>query len=82
MAERTNPESRDRSAEPDRQALERDRADTRERGFSENEGSERDQDRIASRAYERFESRGGEHGHDQEDWFEAEREVKGRRDQR
>ena len=32
-------------------------------------------DSIARRAYERFHERGGEHGHDQEDWFEAEREL-------
>ena len=31
--------------------------------------------RIANRAYERFQRRGGEHGHDLEDWFEAEREL-------
>ncbi len=30
---------------------------------------------IARRAYERFRARGEEHGHDQEDWFEAEREL-------
>jgi hypothetical protein len=30
---------------------------------------------IARRAYERFQERGGEHGRDQEDWFEAEREL-------
>jgi hypothetical protein len=36
-----------------------------------------DQQRIAQRAYERFQQRGGEPGRDQEDWFEAEREVKG-----
>jgi len=30
---------------------------------------------IARRAYERFRMRGGEHGHDQDDWLEAEREV-------
>jgi hypothetical protein len=34
-------------------------------------------DAIARRAYERFQARGGEHGLDQEDWFEAERELKG-----
>lgn len=34
-----------------------------------------DRERIAQRAYERFEQRGGEPGRDQEDWFEAEREV-------
>ena len=30
---------------------------------------------IAQRAYQRFEYRGGEHGHDLEDWLEAEREL-------
>jgi hypothetical protein len=34
---------------------------------------------IARRAYERFEMRGGEHGHDQEDWLEAEREIRNER---
>ena len=33
---------------------------------------------IAQRAYRRFEERGSEHGHDLEDWLEAEREVGGR----
>jgi hypothetical protein len=32
-------------------------------------------DLITRRAYERFQSRGGEHGRDQEDWLEAEREL-------
>jgi len=31
--------------------------------------------RIEQRAYELFESRGGELGHDMEDWLEAEREL-------
>ena len=30
---------------------------------------------IARRAYEIFLTRGGEHGHDVEDWLEAEREI-------
>ena len=30
---------------------------------------------IAQRAYERYQQRGGEHGRDQQDWFEAEREL-------
>jgi HSP20 family protein len=30
---------------------------------------------IARRAYELFETRGGEHGHDWEDWFRAESEL-------
>ena len=36
-----------------------------------------DRDDIAKRAYLKFEARGQEHGRDQEDWFEAEREVRG-----
>jgi Protein of unknown function (DUF2934) len=34
-------------------------------------------DAVARRAYELFLSRGGEHGHDQEDWYRAEQEVAG-----
>jgi len=30
---------------------------------------------IANRAYELFEARGSEHGHDWEDWFRAESEL-------
>ena len=41
-----------------------------------------DRERIARRAYERFQMRGGETGRDQEDWFEAERELNGGGDQR
>jgi hypothetical protein len=37
------------------------------------------EERIARLAYERFQMRGGGHGHDQDDWFAAEREVKGPR---
>ena len=37
-----------------------------------------DADRIAQRAYERYEARGREDGHDMEDWFEAERELRQR----
>ena len=32
---------------------------------------------IAARAREIFQSRGGDHGHDLDDWLQAEREVKG-----
>ena len=31
---------------------------------------------IAERAYERWLARGGQHGHDQEDWYEAEQTVR------
>ena len=36
-----------------------------------------DADRVAQRAYERYEARGRENGRDQEDWLEAERELQG-----
>jgi len=32
-------------------------------------------EQIAKRAYELFLARGAEHGHDQEDWLQAEREL-------
>ncbi len=32
---------------------------------------------IARRAYELFLARGGEDGHDQDDWYQAERELRG-----
>jgi Protein of unknown function (DUF2934) len=31
---------------------------------------------IARRAYQLYEERGGEHGHDLDDWFQAERELR------
>jgi hypothetical protein len=31
---------------------------------------------IANRAFEIYVSRGGEHGHDVRDWFEAERQLR------
>jgi hypothetical protein len=34
-----------------------------------------DRSAIARRAYERFVARGGAHGHDLEDWLEAEHEL-------
>ena len=40
-------------------------------------GTGPDPDRVAQRAYERYEARGREEGRDQEDWFEAERELRG-----
>ena len=32
-------------------------------------------ERISQRAYELFEARGREHGHDREDWLQAEAEI-------
>ncbi len=34
------------------------------------------QDDVARRAYQLYEQRGGEHGHDWDEWFQAEREVR------
>ena len=45
------------------------------------ENSQPEADRIAQRAYERYEERGREDGHDMEDWLEAEREMRERRNQ-
>jgi Protein of unknown function (DUF2934) len=36
------------------------------------------EEQIRTRAYELYEARGREDGHDQEDWLEAEAELKGR----
>jgi|SRR3954452_4259026 len=33
------------------------------------------EEEVADRAYEFFQRRGGEHGHDLDDWFEAERQL-------
>ena len=33
-------------------------------------------DRIARRAYEIFQARGGRHGQDWADWFQAERDIR------
>jgi hypothetical protein len=35
-----------------------------------------DEGDVARRAYRRFEARGFEHGHDMDDWLEAEREER------
>jgi hypothetical protein len=34
-----------------------------------------DPDRVARRAYERYQMRGGQHGQDRQDWLDAEREL-------
>ena len=36
------------------------------------------EEEIRVRAYELFQERGGEHGHDHEDWVQAETEVRAR----
>ena len=36
-------------------------------------------DEIAQEAYRRYLQRGGDHGHDFDDWLEAERELRSRR---
>ena len=39
------------------------------------ERSSIDRENVARRAYERYQQRGGQPGRDQQDWFEAEREL-------
>jgi hypothetical protein len=39
-------------------------------------------DEVTRRAYELYEQRGGEHGHDWDDWFRAEQELRARTDDR
>jgi urease accessory protein UreF len=41
-----------------------------------NRQGSRDEGDVAQRAYRRFETRGFEHGHDMDDWLEAEREAR------
>jgi hypothetical protein len=38
-------------------------------------GNSLDREQVSKRAYELFVARGGEHGHDLEDWLQAEREL-------
>ncbi|MGB7291607.1 MAG: DUF2934 domain-containing protein [Thermodesulfobacteriota bacterium] len=42
-------------------------------------GSEKVREMIGRKAYELFEKRGREHGHDVDDWLEAEKFVKTRK---
>jgi hypothetical protein len=42
----------------------------------EDDMNETDSEAIARRAYEKFVRRGGWHGHHEQDWLEAEKEVK------
>jgi len=41
-----------------------------------------DRDEISRRAYERYEERGREAGHDLDDWLEAERDLQSRSSER
>lgn len=54
-------------------------AGTRNGSARTGSGNEADAGEIARVAYELFEQRGREHGHDFEDWVEAERIVRQRR---
>jgi serine phosphatase RsbU (regulator of sigma subunit) len=65
-ASRTVGESSSETAEPERKTSNVSADDLAEAQRAE---------RIARRAYERFQTRGGQHGRDLEDWFEAEREL-------
>ncbi len=41
----------------------------------EQDFSDRRRERIAARAFELYEARGGEHGQDTDDWLQAERQI-------
>lgn len=45
----------------------------------QNEPSQNREEQIRSRAYELYEARGREDGHDTEDWFRAESEMSGKK---
>lgn len=45
-------------------------------------GGNPDPDRVAQRAYELYQERGGGDGRDMDDWFSAERELSRRRETR
>ena len=45
--------------------------------MNQDEAEERRRDLIEKRAYEIFQSRGGHHGYDREDWEQAAREIDG-----
>ena len=53
-------------------------ASIRSSDTTDHESTRHTEDRIRQRAFERYQARGGEDGHDMDDWFEAEREVEGR----
>jgi hypothetical protein len=55
--------------------FEEDRSNAHQNPTTQQGGSASDES-IARRAYERYQARGGDHGRDQEDWFEAEREMR------
>ena len=55
--------------------FEEDRSNAQQNPTTQQGGSASDES-IARRAYQRYQARGGEHGRDQEDWFEAEREMR------
>ena len=52
------------------------KADSRTKRFAISETSSVEEE-IRQRAYELFEARGGEEGHELEDWLRAEEEIKG-----
>jgi hypothetical protein len=69
----------DANAAPPNQEQQDQRQDQREDREQSHHSADGDNSAaVARRAYERFLARGGEHGRDQEDWFEAERELGGR----
>ena len=65
------------AANRNRDELDRIEREPRDTGKASDARDRVDRDDIARRAYLKFEASGQEHGHDQEDWLEAEREARG-----
>ena len=74
-------EAGDRTSRPDGTRARSRRRDTGAESMvsvvAETSAVESPYEAIAHRAYERFLARGGERGHDVEDWLQAEQEMRG-----
>jgi hypothetical protein len=62
-------------AAPDSEPVDRPKAESSSKQSRPSLSQSPDEYRIARLAYELFLRRGGEHGHDQEDWFKAQRQL-------
>ena len=63
-----------------RHTLPRDASSGGDHGASQDEAGDNDGETVRRRAYERFISRGDGPGSDVDDWLEAERDVRGERE--
>lgn len=61
-------------------ATERRRKSEADRSSTANDRAQPNDEKIRDRAYEIYEGRGGESGHDWDDWLQAERELRPKRE--